>query len=95
MEAKGNGGMSGMTKNMDRTIERASDRAHQAVDRAAGAASSMAERVDAMAERADELRELPETWVEGARDYVRENPLASLGIALAAGYVLSLILRSR
>ena len=99
MEAKGNGGMSGMTKSMDRTIERASDRAHQAVDRAAGAASSVAdrigERVDALAERGEELRELPENWIEGARDYVREHPVASLGIALAAGYLLSMMMRSK
>lgn len=99
MEAKGNGGMGGMTKNMDRTIERASDRAHQAVDRAAGAASSVAERlgerVDALAERGEALRELPESWLEGTRDYVREHPVASLGIALAAGYLLSMILRGK
>jgi ElaB/YqjD/DUF883 family membrane-anchored ribosome-binding protein len=99
MEAKGNGGMSGLTKTMDKTIERASDRAHQTVDRAAGAASSVAERlgerVDALAERGEALRDLPETWLEGARGYVRENPVASLGIALAAGYLLSVLMRSK
>jgi ElaB/YqjD/DUF883 family membrane-anchored ribosome-binding protein len=99
MEAKGNGGMSGVKANMDRTIERTSERAHQAVDRAAGAASSVAERlgerVDSLAERGEELRELPENWLEGAREYVRENPVASLGIALAAGYILSMIMRSK
>ena len=33
--------------------------------------------------------------VEGAREYVREHPIAALGMALAAGYVLSMIMRSR
>ena len=95
MEAKGNT----LGKDMTRNIERVGDRAHHAVDRATGAAASVAERIgehaDAFAEKRDELMELPETWMEGARDYVRENPLASLGIAVAAGYLLHLITRSR
>jgi ElaB/YqjD/DUF883 family membrane-anchored ribosome-binding protein len=101
MEAKGNGNGMGttMAKNMDKTIDRVSDRAHGAVDRAAGVASSAAERigdrVDALAARGEELRELPENWVEAGRDYVREHPVASLGIALAAGYLLSMIMRSK
>lgn len=95
MEAKGNTVASGMTRN----IERVGDRAHKAVDRATDAATSMAERLgehaDTLAEKRDELMELPETWLEGARDYVRENPLASIGIALAAGYLLHVFTRSR
>ena len=98
MEAK-SGNTGGMTKNVDRTIERVSERAHQAVDRAAGAASSVAERigerVDTLSEQGAALRELPENWMEGAREYVREHPVASLGIALAAGYLLSMMMRSK
>jgi ElaB/YqjD/DUF883 family membrane-anchored ribosome-binding protein len=94
MEAKSNT-MGGVSRN----IERASDRAHQAVDRAAGAANSVAERlgehVDTLADKRDELMELPETWMESARDYVRENPLAAVGIAVAAGYLFHMITRSR
>ena len=86
-------------KDLDRGIERVSQSAHQAVDRAAAAASSVAEQLGEHAERftekRDELLALPETWLEGARDYVRENPLAALGMALAAGYVLHMITRSR
>jgi ElaB/YqjD/DUF883 family membrane-anchored ribosome-binding protein len=93
MEAKSTA--SGMTRN----IERVGDRAHKAVDRATDAATSVADRigehVDTLAEKRDELMELPETWLEGARDYVRENPLASIGIALAAGYLLHVFTRSR
>ena len=95
MEAKGNTMSSGMTRN----IERVGDRAHKAVERATDAASSVAERigehVDTLAEKRDELMELPETWLEGARDYVRENPLAAVGFALAAGYLFHMITRSR
>jgi len=95
MEAKGNT----MQRNLDRNIERVSQSAHHAVDRATEAASSVAERLgehaETLAEKRDELMELPENWMEGAREYVREHPLASLGIALATGYLLSMIMRSK
>lgn len=66
--------------------------AHQAVDRATSAASQMAQR---FGEKGEELLALQENWVEGAREYVREHPIAALGIAVAAGYLLHLITRSR
>jgi ElaB/YqjD/DUF883 family membrane-anchored ribosome-binding protein len=84
---------------MDRNIDRASDSAHSAVDRAAEAAASVASRlgehVEQLSERSDEFLEMKDQWIEGAREYVREKPFQSLGIALAAGYVLSMIMRSR
>ena len=36
---------------------------------------------------------MQEDWMESARDYVRENPLQALGIAVAAGYLLHMITR--
>jgi ElaB/YqjD/DUF883 family membrane-anchored ribosome-binding protein len=88
----------GVQKAVDDRIENYSRSAHQAVDRATDAASRVAERVggslDSIQDKREQLMELPETWVEGARDYVREHPLQALGIALAAGYVLSMLLRS-
>src|SRR5712675_1157464 len=54
MEAKGNG-VSGVQRNVDKSIDTYSKTAHQAVDRAAEAASSVAsrlgERVDALGEK--------------------------------------------
>ncbi len=98
MEAKGNG-VSGVQRNVDKSIEAYSKTAHQAVDRAAEAASSVAsrlgERVDALGEKGEELLEMKDTWIEGARDYVREHPVAALGIAVAAGYVFSMMMRSK
>ena len=73
-------------------IERASSTAHEAVDRAAQTASQYAER---FGEQAEALMEMKDNWVEGARDYVREHPIAALGMAVAAGYVLSMLMRSR
>ena len=62
-----------------RQIDQVSDGAHRVVDQ--------------FGEKADELMEMKEDWVEAARGYVRDHPVAALGVALAAGYVLSAILR--
>jgi ElaB/YqjD/DUF883 family membrane-anchored ribosome-binding protein len=98
MEAKGNG-VSGVQRNVDKSIDTYSKTAHQAVDRAAEAASSVAgrlgERVEALGEKGDELLEMKDNWIEGARDYVREHPVAALGIAVAAGYIFSMMMRSK
>lgn len=73
-------------------LDSLSQTAHQTVDRATQAASEVAER---WGEKADELMSQGETWIEDARDYVKEHPMAALGIALAAGYLLSMMTRSR
>ena len=62
-----------------RQIDQVSDNAHRVVDQ--------------FGEKADELMEMKDDWVEATRGYVRDHPVAALGIALAAGYVLSAILR--
>jgi ElaB/YqjD/DUF883 family membrane-anchored ribosome-binding protein len=71
-------------------IERVSDGAHRVVDSASNRASALADR---FGEKADELMEMKDDWLDTTRDYVREHPVASLGIALAAGYVLSALMR--
>jgi len=80
------------TRNTDKTVERASSTAHEAVDRVAQTATAYAER---FGEKAEEWLEMKDNWVEGAREYVREHPVAALGIAAAAGYILSMLMRSR
>jgi ElaB/YqjD/DUF883 family membrane-anchored ribosome-binding protein len=80
------------TRTLDKNIDRLSQGAHHAVDRASSAASSMAERVG---EKGEQLMEMKDTWVEGAAEYVREHPIAALGIAAAAGYLFSVISRWR
>ena len=84
--------MESTTRNTERNIDRLSQGAHQAVDRAASVASSMSERVG---QKGEELMELKDNWVEGAAEYVREHPIAALGIAAAAGYLFSMITRWR
>ena len=80
------------TSSTQKQVERASESAHQYVDRAASVASNAADR---LGEKADEWMEMKDTWVEGAREYVREHPVAALGIAAAAGYILSMLMRSK
>jgi ElaB/YqjD/DUF883 family membrane-anchored ribosome-binding protein len=77
-------------RNLDKNIDKFSQTAHSAVDRAASAASSMAERVG---QKGEDLMELKDNWVESAAEYVREHPIAALGIAAAAGYLFSMISR--
>ena len=86
----------------DPAIERVARGAHSAVDRVAGTASSAVERVrtgvqgalGTVNERMHDLQSNGDVWVDTARERVREHPLATIGIALAAGYLLARILRS-
>ncbi len=73
-------------------VDKLASGAHQAVDKMADAATQAAEKLaDKRAQLMDAQSELTET----CRNYVRENPLASIGIAVAAGFVLSKLLSSR
>ena len=71
-------------------VDRLSQTAHQSVDRAAQAASSVADRVS---EKYEELHAMQEDWVEAGREYVKEHPVAAIGMALAAGSLLSMLMR--
>jgi ElaB/YqjD/DUF883 family membrane-anchored ribosome-binding protein len=56
--------------------------------RATQSASQMAER---LGEKGDEWLAMKDDYVEQAREYVKENPIMALGIALAAGYLVGKI----
>ena len=74
----------------DNTVDRMSQSAHDTIDRAAQTASAYYER---FAEKGEEFMAMQEDWVEAAREYVREKPIAALGIAVAAGYLLGKLTR--
>ena len=78
------------TRNPQQTVDRLSQTAHEAVDRAASAASAYAER---FGDKGEELMQMPQDWLETAREYVRDNPLQAIGMAAAAGYLLSILMR--
>lgn len=67
-------------------IERASERAHQAVDRVADSMSSAAHR---FGDKSQEWLATQERWMASGRDCVRRHPIASVGIALGVGLLLS------
>ena len=73
-------------------VERMARSAHEVVDKVATVASDAA---DTLGVKADQIKDVQGRWTEQCQGYVRENPLASLGIALAAGYILSRLLSSR
>jgi len=66
--------------------------AHTTVDHAGVAASHAA---TALGGKGDQLNASSQRLFERASVYVRENPATSLGMAVAAGYVLSRLLSSR
>ncbi len=73
-------------------VDRLAETAHQTVDRVTTFASSAAQSFQ---QKRGEYGTRGNEMVGEARTYVRENPLASIGIAAAVGFVLSRILKSR
>jgi ElaB/YqjD/DUF883 family membrane-anchored ribosome-binding protein len=67
-------------------IDRLKLTAHDTVDRAAAVANTAADRIGV---RGGELLAAKDESIERVRGYMQQHPLASLGIALAAGYLLS------
>lgn len=72
------------------TVDRIATGAHQAVDRLASAATSAANHLNVSGE---ELMAAKERWAQTCSTYVKDHPLTSLGIAVAAGFVLSRLIR--
>lgn len=71
-------------------VDRFASSAHQAVDRMAGAANQAAQKFGA---KGGNLRESQEKMIDDARGYIRNKPGTAIGIAVAAGFILSRIMR--
>jgi len=74
------------------TIDNVSHSAHETVDKIANATNQAAE---AIGEKGAQLKNAEQQLVENCRGYVRDNPVTSLGIAVAAGFLLSRLLSGR
>ena len=72
--------------------DQAAHSAHDAVDKIVGAANQAA---DAIGEKGAQLKQAEKQMLDNCRGYVRDNPATSLGIAVAAGFLLSRLLSSR
>ncbi|MDP3138006.1 MAG: DUF883 C-terminal domain-containing protein [Burkholderiaceae bacterium] len=81
--------LSGVTRP---AISRATSRAHHLVDSISGTTSRVAQRLEKTACR---LKNTEQRLVGVSSNYVREHPLASAGIALAAGFLVSQLVGSR
>ena len=70
-------------------VEQMAAGAHQTVNKLAGTATHVAETLDA---KSGQLRDAQARFSESCRLHVRENPMTSLGLAVAAGLLLSRLL---
>lgn len=75
--------------NIKQTIDKVSHSAHEAVDKVAGMSYQAAE---VLGEKGEQLKNVELEMIEDYRAYVRENPMKSVGIAVAAGFLLSRIM---
>ncbi len=73
-------------------VDRLASSAHTVVDQISGVVAHAAESIGA---KGDQLKGTQDQLVESAREYLRERPVVSLGIAMATGYLLSRLLSSR
>ena len=71
-------------------LNKATARAHGAVDQVADAAAPAAQWLE---EQGDTLTTTGEKLVDSTCKYVTAHPLQSLGLALAAGYLISRLTR--
>lgn len=73
-------------------VDRMAASAHEAVDKVSSVASHAVETLDV---KGEQLHAAEKRLVAGTRQYVQEHPVTSIGIAIAAGYVLSRMFASR
>jgi ElaB/YqjD/DUF883 family membrane-anchored ribosome-binding protein len=82
-------------------ISRIAQSAHETIDRLVQSAAPHVNRLqenlsgDALHQRADAMREMRDEWAESLRETIRENPLAAVGVALAAGVLIAQLSRTR
>lgn len=76
----------------EKAVDKTAHRAHETIDMVADAAKDASDNIS---DKAHDLKELEEKWLKSAKNYVRANPVKSIGIAAAGGYILSRIFSGR
>ena len=66
--------------------DKVSDSAHAAYDKIADATSQAAET---LVEKSEQLKKTEQQLMKSCRGYISENPMTSVSIAVAVGFVLS------
>ena len=72
--------------------DKVSHSAHAAYDKIADATSQAAET---LGEKGEQLKKTEQQLMKNCRGYISENPLTSVSIAVAAGFLLSRLLSRR
>jgi ElaB/YqjD/DUF883 family membrane-anchored ribosome-binding protein len=72
--------------------DKASQFAHEAGEKIANASNQAA---DALSEKGEQLKNAEQRLMKDCCGYVQNNPATSLGIAVAAGFLLSRLLSAR
>ena len=73
-------------------VDRLATQAHAGIDKVSGALTEVSSQVE------DKTRQLSDAYhrfAESGRDYVRNKPVTSLAVALAAGYTISKLIGLR
>lgn len=76
----------------DEAVDKSANKAHDTIDKVADAAKQAS---DNLGKKGQDLKETEEKWMSTATDYVKNNPLKSVGIAVASGYLLSRLFSDR
>ena len=74
------------------TTDKAANSTHEAYDKIANEPNQAAET---LGEKGEQLKNAEQQIMEDCRVYVRDNPITSLGIAVAAGFLLSRMVSGR
>jgi ElaB/YqjD/DUF883 family membrane-anchored ribosome-binding protein len=72
-----------------KTIDTVSDSTHEAYDKLANATSQAAE---ALGQKGRQLKKTEQQMMKSCRGYIGDNPITSVSIAVAAGFLLSRLL---
>lgn len=80
------------TARIDETIDRVKLGAHEAVDKMADATSHAAET---LGQKSTEWKNAEQQFMENCRNYMNEKPMASLAMAVGAGFLLSRLMSGR
>mgnify|MGYP003394868758 CR=1 FL=1 len=83
-------GNSETQKKMGDGAHEIANRLHTTVDRAASVAHSAADQVT---RKTDQWMHTQDRLLSSTREYIREQPMTAVGIALAVGFLLSRITR--
>lgn len=76
---------------MDMT-DKASKLAHETGDKIASATS---QAIETLSDKGEQMKSAEQHLVKNCQRYIRDNPISSIGIAVASGFLLSRLLSSR